>query len=236
MKKYLFNQPAGLGDIMFIMAIAQKWHEEGHMIVWPTAVHFHEHQKNFPEVKFIPQNYFFHYNFYDSKHFIYEDEEYKSFPFRWADVILSGGKSILSTCMKDKYTLVNLPMDIWRTFKITRDYIKEEELFNSLGLSENEEFNLINENQTRIFQKTKIEVNNGLRNIYMNRDDPQYNMLDWLKVIYKAKTIHTVATATLVLIDRLDDLITSEKHIYKRIWDNDHSSYDYYLKQHYIFH
>ena len=97
MKKYFFNQPAGLGDIMFIMAIAQKWNAEGHKIVWPTAVHFHKHQKNFPEVKFIPENLFFNYPYYDNKHFIYEDDEYKSFPFRWADVIIHG-KSVLSSC------------------------------------------------------------------------------------------------------------------------------------------
>jgi len=236
MKKYLFNQPAGLGDILFLMAIAQKWHEEGYVIVWPTAVHFHEHQKNFPEVKFIPQEKFFFYDHYDSKHFIYEDDQYKSFPFRWADVILNNGKSNVQTCMRDKYTLVDLPMNMWRTFKITRDYEKEDKLFKSLGLLENEEFNLINENQTRIFQKTKIEVKNSLKNVYMNRDDEQYNMLDWLKVIYKAKTIHTVATSTLVLIDRLDDLPALEKHIYKRIWDTDHSWYNYYLQQQYIFH
>jgi len=236
MKKYLFNQPAGLGDIMFIMAIAQKYHEEGHTIIWPTAVHYHNHQKNFPEVKFIPQDQFFFYNHYDEKHFIYEDDKYKSFPFRWADVMLNNGKSVLSTCMRDKYTIVDLPMEMWRTFKITRDYEKEDQLYKSLGLDENEEFNVINENQTRIFQKTIINVDNGLKNIYMNMNDPQYNMLDWLKVIYKAKTIHTVATSTLVLLDRLDDLPATEKHIYKRIWDTDHSSYDYYLNQNYIFH
>lgn len=233
----LINQPAGLGDILFLMAIAQKWYKEGHNIIWPTAVHYHEYQKNFPEVKFIPQDNFFLYDFYDKtyKKGIFEDDNYTCIPFRWADVILNSGKSCPATCMRDKYKFVGLPMEMWRTYQIKRDFITEDKLFKSLGLSENEEFNLINENQTRIFQKTKIQINNGLRNIYMNRDDPQYNMLDWLKVIYKAKTIHTVATSLLNLIDPLED-IPGEKHIYKRIWDTDHSWYDYYLKQKYIFH
>lgn len=238
MKNYLFNQPAGLGDILFLMAIAQKYKAEGHNIIWPTAVHYHIHQKNFPDVRFIPQDQFIPYNIYDQKREIYEDNLYKVFPFRWADVILNNGKSVLSTCMKDKYTLVGLPMEMWREFKIVRDYEMEDKLFKSLGLKEGNEYNLINENQTRIFQKTEIKPDNGLRNIYMNRDDPQYNMLDWLKVMYYATTIQTVATSLLVLIDALDDLQPKERHIYKRIWDTDHSSYDYYLdpKKEYIFH
>jgi len=234
MKKYLFNQPAGLGDIMFIMTIAQKFHEEGHDIIWPTAANYIEHQKNFPEVKFIQDSNFFMYNYYDSKHFIYEDDEYKVFPFRWADVILSGGKTILETQMIDKYNLINLPWEMWRTFKITRDYKKEDELFNLLGLSDNKEFNLINENQTRIYQKTKIEVYNGLQNVYMNLI-PGYNMLDWLKVIYKAKTIHSVATSLTILLEKLEDLNT-EMHVYKRIWQTPHSMYSYYMNKEYIYH
>lgn len=243
MKKYYFNQDAGLGDIMFIMAIAQKWHEEGHTIIWPTAVHYHLHQKNFPEVKFIPEDQFFLFNHYDlksKKEGIFEDDNYKVFPFMHANLVLNGGKwaaDYEKTCMQDKYDMVGLPMDMWRTFKITRDYEMEDKLFKSLGLGENEEFNLINENQTRIFQKTKIEVNNGLRNVYMNRDDPQYNMLDWLKVIYKAKTLHTVVTAQLVLFERLDDLPAVEKHLYKRIWDTDYKWCDSYIThKNYILH
>jgi len=236
MKKYLFNQPAGFGDILLIMSIAEKYAKEGHTIIWPTAVHYHNHQKNFPYVKFWPQEKFGLYDAYDSKRDgIYEDNTYKVFPFRWADVIFNNGRSNLKTCMWDKYKLVDLPWEDWRNFTIVRDYEKEDELFKELGLKEGDEYNVINENQTRIFQKTEIKVDNGLRNIYMNLD-PKYNMLDWLKVWYNATTIHTVATASLVLIDKLDDLQPKERHIYKRIWDNDHSSYDYYMNKEYIWH
>ena len=240
MKKYLFNQPAGLGDIMFIMAIAQKYHAEGYTIHWPTAVHFHQHNKNFPEVKFIPQNDFLLYDLYDSRREIYEDHVYKVFPFRWADVIFNNGRSNLQTGMADKYKLVDLPLEMWRDFNITRDYQTEDKLFKSLGLSEGDEYNLINENQTRIFQKTSIKVDNGLPNIYMNRDDPQYNMLDWLKVLYNATTIHTVATSLIVLLDKLKDLPAKEEHIYRRIWDinkaNPHEDYDYLFTKNFIYH
>ena len=137
--------------------------------------------------------------------------------------------------MWDKYKLVDEPWENWRNFTIIRDHEKEDELFKELGLKEGDKYNVINENQTRIFQKTEIKVDNGLQNIYMNLD-PRYNMLDWLKVWYNATTIHTVATASLVLIDALDDLQPEERHIYKRIWDHDHSSYDYYMNKNYIWH
>jgi len=240
MKKYLFNQPAGIGDILFIMAIAQKYHEEGHTIIWPTAVHYHNIQKNFPEVKFMPEGTFGLYDFYDSKRTIFEDENYKVFPFRWADTLYNDGKTNLHTGMADKYRMVNLPLDMWRTYKITRDYEMEDKLFKSLGLNEGDEYNLVNENQTRIFQKTRIEPKNGLRNIYMNRDDPQYNMLDWLKVIYNATTIHTVSTSLIWVLDRFHDIPAKEQHIYSRIWDvnkpNPHEDIDYIMKKNFIYH
>jgi hypothetical protein len=233
MKTYLFNQPAGIGDIFFIMAVAQKYKKEGHKIVWPTKYHYHNIQKNFPEVWFVPIDYFIGYDYYDQKREIFEDEKYITIPFRWADVILHG-KSILSSCMRDKYDLIGLPMDYWRQFEIKRDHAMEDKLFQSLGL-EGKEYNIINENQTVLLQKTKINVDNGLTNIYMNMDDHQYNLLDWLKVMENAKTIHTVATSVLVLIEKMEEK-AEERHIYKRIWDNDHSSYDYYLDKNYVFH
>ena len=238
MKKYLFNQPAGLGDILLIMAIAQKWHQEGHTIVWPIDPIYGDYSGNFPEVKFVPENLFFMYSYYDSKHFIFEDDEYRSFPFRWADFMLHG-RSNEATCMKDKYAIVDLPFEMWRTYKITRNFTKEDELFRSLGLKENEEFNFINENQTRLYQKTKIKVDNGLKNVYME-PIPGYNIMDWLKVLYKAKTIHTVSTSIVMLIDRLEDIPAVEHHIYSRIWDahreDPHEFTRYLFKKNYTFH
>jgi hypothetical protein len=238
MKKYLFNQPAGLGDILLLMAIAQKWKNEGHAIIWPIDPVYGDIGYSFPEIKFLPQHLFFLYNYYDAKHFIFEDDEYKSFPFRWADFILNG-KSNEATCMKDKYTIVDLPFEMWRTYKISRNFEKETELYKLLKIEENEEFNFINENQTRLYQKTKIEVNNGLRNVYMNAI-PGYNMFDWMKIIYKAKTIHTVSTALVLLIERLEDIPAIEQHIYPRIWDahrkDPYEFTRYFLQKNYIFH
>jgi len=234
--KYLFNQPAGLGDIFFLMAIAQRWQKEGHTIVWPIDPVYGDYSYNFPGIKFIPQDKFFAYNHYDSKHYIFEDDKYKSFPFRWADVILHG-KSVTNTQMFDKYRLINEDPEMWRDLVITRNYKKEDELYSLLKLGEDEKFNLINENQTRINQKTKIILDNGLRNIYMNTIEG-YNMLDWLKVIYKATNIHTVATSILILLDKIvDDLPTEEIHVYLRIWKNPHSDHNYYMKKEkYIWH
>ncbi len=234
--KYLFNQPAGLGDIFFLMAIAQKWHKKGHTIDWPIDPVYGDYSHNFPEVNFIPQNEFLDYRHYDSKRFIFEDTRYISIPFRWADVIIHG-KSVTNTQMFDKYHLVDLDPEMWRDIVIVRNHDKEDELFKLLEIGEDEEFNLINENQTRINQKTPITVDNGLRNVYMNTIDG-YNMLDWLKVMYKATNIHTVATSILILMDKIiDELPAKEKHIYLRIWKNPHSDHNYYMKRDkYIWH
>jgi len=219
--KILFNQPAGLGDIIFIMAIAQKYISEGHKIIWPTAAHYINIAKNFPSINFIQQEQFFLYDFYDQKRDIYEDDNYTCIPFRWADLKYNNSQSNLWTCMEDKYRLVGLESSIWPNFSITRDHDTELKVFNELGLSEGEEYNFINENQTRLFQKTKIEVNNGLRNVYMT-SDTKYNIFDWSMVIEKAKTVHTVSTSMVFVIDLLQTL--GELSIYKRIWDKEHQN------------
>lgn len=221
-ERIIFNQPAGLGDMLFIMAIAEKYISEGHKILWPTAAHYINITKNFPDIKFIQQESFFLYNFYDQKRDIFEDDNYTCIPFRWADLKYNNGQSNLWTCMEDKYRLVNLESSMWPNFKIKRDYETELKVFKELGLEDGEEYNFINENQTRIFQKTKIEVNNGLKNIYMT-SDVKYNLFDWCTVMEKAKTIHTVSTSVVFLVDLLKDT-TSDINIYKRIWDKEHQN------------
>ena len=52
-KTYIFNQYAGIGDILFIEPIIRKYFQSGHPVVLPVLKQFLNLQQNFPYIKFI---------------------------------------------------------------------------------------------------------------------------------------------------------------------------------------
>jgi len=135
--------------------------------------------------------------------------------------------------MKHKYEIMGLDFNTWRNIKIQRDYDSEKKLFNILELNKKSEYNLINENHKRAFERVVIPVNGDENNIYMSKIDG-FTMFDWLGVMENAKSIHTVGTSLVFLMDIYDTMPT-EMHIYPRS-DKPLSTYDYLLKDKYKFH
>ena len=69
--------------------------------------------------------------------------------------------------------------------------------------------------------------------IYMNKIE-NYTIFDWIGVMEKAQSIHTVGTSIVFLMDAFDSM-PKEMHLYSRI-DKPHSTYDFLLKKEYIYH
>jgi hypothetical protein len=196
MKTCIFNQFRGLGDIFFIIPICKHYVNLGYKVVIPVDSQFVEIQKNFPELTIVDKN-SVNIN-YENRDF-YEDDEKLIIPIRWANNILNNGDVI--NVMHDKYRLVNLPFEMWRTLSWKRDVEAEQKLFNLLGLKEGEKYNLINNFATsRVV--SNINVENDNKNIYMFISD-EFNILDWTKVIEQATEIHTVCTSLVILIEVL---------------------------------
>ena len=132
-------------------------------------------------------------------------------------------------------------VNLWRNVEIIRDYKKEDELFKYLELSKNEEYNLINRNhRPRVRNDGQpIKVDNGFRNVNMNIIEG-YSLIDWIGVMVNAKSIHTVATSILFVMEVIDEM-PEDIHIYKRcnekansLWD--HTDYAYLFNKDYIYH
>ena len=232
MKKIFINQPRFLGDILFVMSIAQHYSVNGHEVLFPIEDSYLEDtpfEKYFPGIRFIPLRNFSDFAIYRGLENIKIEDEKK--------VVLN----LINTDryknhMGEKYSLLNFPTEMWRKIRIKRNLDSEEKLLKKLGIKNDEKFNLINEYYSN--KKTKYmnpKTGNNFKNIYLEKIEG-FNLIDWMGVIEKASSIHTVHTSIQYLIDIMDD-ITTELHIYPRVEIYEpHSYYDYLFSKKYIYH
>jgi hypothetical protein len=225
LKKVFIDQPKNLGDIIFVMAIAQYYYNLGHKVYFPVRIAFLNPsiQKNFPEIDFVLVDRFKEYSKYHNAN-IFENDE-----FIYLNCI-----NILP--MSDKYLTYSFSVDMWRTIKITRDLQAEKELIKYLGIKPSEKFNLVNKNYAKSNMSTlSMNPNNDYRNILME-PIKKFNLFDWMGVIELSETIHTVHTSVHYILDLMPN-ITNEIHIYPRKEIKQlHSRYDYLFKKPYIYH
>lgn len=228
-KKILIDQPGFIGDIIFVMAIAQKYINDGYVVDFPV---FKEHveepsiQKYFPMINFISMDDFSQYNTFHGVKTV-ETDEYISIPLR------ASASRRPSQHMKEKYEFLGLDFNMWRNFEIVRDYDSENKLLELLGIEDGMSFNLINEFHMRHFEKISIPINKNDKNIFMSKIDG-FSLFDWIGVMEKAKSIHTVGTSIVFFMDAFDSM-PDDMHIYSRN-DKPHSTYDFLLKKKYNYH
>lgn len=242
---YIFNQFRGLGDILFIMQIAQEEVAKGNRVIIPVESHYVEIGKHFPGIEIVDMNESFITDFNNRNvwDFNFTQESWKVIPFRFANDIL---KVPYTDCMKAKYLYWDRELKLycgmegwqrWRNFTFERFPDKEQELFEYLNPT-GEPFNFINRNfRTNFSGKSPIRINNGLKNIEM-RQIKDFSLVGWSMVLERASNIHTVGTSINYLIEKLD--INCPIHLYKRLpEERDFKNYDYILdteNKKYIFH
>ena len=201
--KYIFNQFQGLGDILFCEPIAKYLYNNGeNEIVWPILEEFLWLREYFPYINFVNwQTYSFPY---ESTFFGQVNENEFHLPLRFANPIVRNlhphDYSDQLHTMLDKYRMLNLPEDMWKTMTWNRNINKEEQLYNLLV--SNSKYILVN--NTWSDGVLDIQVNNpeNYQIVYMSKIQG-YSMLDWAKIIENATQIYTVATSNLFLIETL---------------------------------
>jgi hypothetical protein len=232
-KKVFIDQPRFIGDIIFVMAIAQKYVNDGYIVDFPIDDWYLKHpsiQKNFPTINFVPISNYQNYNRFHNINLSEDDE------FIYLSLEDSFSKNTNDQHMRYKYECLNFQMNMWRDVKIDRDYYAENELFSKLELKKDEKYNLINEYYgSRKRNKMMVDVNNEYRNIYMSKING-FNIFSWMGVIERAESVHTVHTSLQYLLDIMPN-ITTDLHIYPRYEILEpHSYYDYLFAKNYIYH
>lgn len=235
----VFNQPAGLGDLLFIEPIYRHYHNQGYQVIAPVNVDLLWIQDYIPYVKFV-----------DRKKFDYNSEVVKQkedgrlhIPLRFSNSLFRGFADLhygddRKNWMRDKYLYLGLDENLWRTMQFERNTIKEKALFFYLDMhpAAPMRYNLVNKHFGGSFESVNIKVNNDLPIIYMEKI-ANYTLLDWLLIIQNAENIYTVETSVIYLIEAFPTQ-AKEIHLYPRypFMDNAEYIHSYLQKPNWKFH
>ena len=229
----VINQPQGLGDIIFCMAIAEQLKSLGHdRVIWPVNSVYKNIAKHFPQVDIIDIN--LCRIDYNRKDFYETPEGYTVIPLRWSESLM---KVRTTECMRSKYLMAGLDMELWRTCTVKRDYLNELALMKRLGIVEGDVFALVN-THFKTSNKGLVRINNPKMRVIDMKTIEGFTMIDWSSIIELATEIHTVGTSINYLIELLQPKARSI-HVYVRHPDErDFKNYDYIFSEKlpYVFH
>ena len=210
-KLCLINQPAGLGDILFLYKIAVKiiTQNKASKVIWPVVPEYSYLQQYIgtKEINFVPlESNFPHRNLYHRYQEIYNDSDVLYLPFRMADSLIPSVPATSNHPMYVKYELIDDDYRDWKKYvTINRDHGREKKLKDYLTQGRQDNYILVNRmygtppDATRGFippLSNEIEVD--IRGIEGLR------IFDWLLLAEHAKEIHTVETGFCYLFDILN--------------------------------
>jgi hypothetical protein len=239
-KTILIDQPFYVGDIIFSMAIAQDFANRGFDVLYPIMYDedfIDDLRFRFPTINFIQSTKFKDFEKYHKTNIV--DEKYIVIP-----LIKSWFGPPVPERMANKYLSIGWEIKEWRNVKIKRNYNKELELFNLLGIKPGDEYDLFNLNyhlyptiyntEKETFSIKEIQIDDNIKQIKMSIIDG-FSIFDWIGVLERAKNIHTVHTAVHYLMDLYCDSDVQELHIYDRGSHDLHSIKNLFTKR-YFYH
>jgi hypothetical protein len=199
--RYLINQFQGLGDILFCEPIAKHLYQNGqNEIIWPIIDEYIWVKDYIPYINFVKKSEF-PFN-YESTFFGNIDVDTVHVPLRFANPIVRNlhphDYSDQYHTMVDKYRMMKLPEDLWKTFTWERNYEKENKLYDLLVKNEN--YILVNSKWSDGIVPIQTESNFDVVNMDFIHG---FTLLDWGKIIENASEIHTVSTSNLFLLETL---------------------------------
>ena len=223
-KNIVFIQPVGIGDIFFLLNIADFLASQGFKIKWPinkdikNIISYLEFDKN---IEFCDENW------------LHKQDDFV-IDFSTADRHFSG--SILQA----KYKLANhlgirVNFEDWSSsLKIKRDTYKENKLFyETLSLKDEDTYSFYNKNYgTPPQYKQKKNMRPSDKKIVEMFVSEEYTIFDWLKVIEKAAEIHIVDSSLTYLIENLNILKKDvSMHLYSRYTEERGSSNWFHIEK-----
>jgi hypothetical protein len=116
------------------------------------------------------------------------------------------------------YNQNNLNLNLkWDNFKVNRDYHKELELFNKLGIDRNSDYIFVHEDER--FKLDYSKINTDLKKIIPVKGLTN-NIFDYCGIIENAKEVHVLESSFCFMIDLLNLNSYVYAHRYPR-WQNE---------------
>lgn len=200
--KIIINQPFGIGDVLFLSPLVAKLNAEH--IVWPIFDHYYW----IKDYIFIDNLNFIKFSEFNLLNY----EKYIQIPFQHAHLLAPQAED----CMKAKYMLLQVELELWRTLRFTRNIEKEIKLKQYLDINPKDNFIFINNNYAGPEYNYKIDIKlpTNSRIVYQNYIDG-FTLLDWCSVLEQAEEIHTVSTSLFFVVEALK-LKKASLHLYPR--------------------
>lgn len=221
MKPVIIKQTRGLGDILFCQKIAYHYIEQNRPVLWP-----------------VHQTYEYIAEYFTAPTFIYEGTD---FPFKahylscgygqifdieeCTIVCLDGASAPDAGVMRAKYKLVNLDYSDWVNYvQINRNFKREQELLERLGLTKNSEFVFVNRQYGSppdcCSTNNYFKIESTLPTIELQYFEG-VRAFDWMGVFELAKEIYTVDTSFSYILAAMK---LENVRLYPRWNDNDRST------------
>jgi hypothetical protein len=207
-KDVIINQFNKIGDLLFSMTYFQELTRRGHKVICPVYPWILQLQKHFPEIVFIDKS---ELNIGYEEQRVIVNKENIIIPLRFSNVILNRGRG-RNHSLKSKYDFLNkifhldIPYTDWIKMNIVRDTSAENSLYRRYYT---EEYNFVNRNWAML-NNVDIKIENSIEMVSLDG----YSLIDWSKLLENAKSIHTVSTSIVFIIDLLKT--TDDLHLYRR--------------------
>lgn len=210
----LINQPAGIGDILFLQKFVDIKLSEGFEVVFPVnpnLIYLNDYIKK-PNLKFvsIDENFSHKGAYYSNKSI--KEENFEFYPFNVAD------QHIVGSCLEAKYTLANQDFNGWQNHLVwERNTEKENQLFyNHLNLKDDDKYIIVSNTwgTPPATAKRDMVINSPHRLINIQLLDG-YTPFDWGKVLENATEIYMIDTSFNYILEKLD-LKAENLYLYSR--------------------
>ena len=216
MKKCLLIQPGAFGDIFLCAPIAKWYADQNYQVDWPVTK------------KFLPfLQYFDYVNPIEiSDESLHPDwlrsDVMKILPMteNYDKIVNLADRGPHPTAQQPwenfelcKYRLAEVPFDEKNNLKWKRDAIKEDSLFNLLGLSPKDEYAVVHKTDSSGESATIPNIN--LKTIEVTPIE-KYSIFDWFKVFENASEIYCIESSVHQFMDGIVNNLTPERFILKR--------------------
>lgn len=203
MKRVVFNQPFGLGDILFLQSLAVWYKEQGFQVVFPVVEAYEDIARHFPDVLFVPRDLLA--IDHDAKK-VYTVGDTTVIPFRFSNEVMGVP---YAKVMRAKYDMVGAEFKDWTQLTWVRDAQKEAELEKLLGIGK-KPFTLVNDNygmKDRKLPAGQMRIPNPypeVKQVVQLVPMPGFTLLDWAGVMEKAAYIITPHTSMHYMLEVLE--------------------------------
>ena len=202
MKKIcIIKQPAGLGDILFCLKIAVKIlnQRKAKKVIWPVAdvYSYIGEYIDIEGVEFVNEN-----DEFEGKDLYLADQKTVTYDNNNMMINLQRADEVIRGVgvMYCKYNMINLNYKDWLDYvNIKRNYQREKTLEDALNLSgDSTDYHLVNRvfaTYPNLLQAKSVPTFKEAFNTIEVRNMEFDRIFDWLGVIERSKSFHTVETA-----------------------------------------